>query len=130
MVLAMQIVSILGLLTRPETMQPHGAAIQAAAMLAGPDGVVLIPHGNDGVGLVGAALLSAPAGMRLGLVAPGTDIPALVHRYPRVVVALLAVDAASRAAMPAMRAAFRGDGCWRELPAAVNLRVMERLCAE
>jgi uncharacterized membrane protein len=52
-VLAIQAIALIGLMTRPETMQPARATAAAAASLA-HDGVVLLPHGNDGVGILGA----------------------------------------------------------------------------
>jgi hypothetical protein len=48
-----QAVALLGMMTRAETMQPARATAAAAARLVG-DGVVLLPRGNDGVGVVGA----------------------------------------------------------------------------
>ena len=60
-VLAIQAASIAGLMMRPETMQPARATAMAAAALAG-DGVVLVPRGNDGVGIVGAFAIEAPPG--------------------------------------------------------------------
>jgi hypothetical protein len=49
---------------------------------------------------------------------------------PRVVLALLALDEASRAAIPAMRAAFARQACWRQIPAAANLAAYDNLCRE
>ena len=63
-VLAVQAIALLGLMTRPETMQPARATAIAAASLAG-DGVVLLPRGNDGVGIVGAFAVEAPPTLRL-----------------------------------------------------------------
>lgn len=130
LILAIQAVSIAGLMTRPETMQPQAAAIHAAARLAGPDGIVLVPHGNDGVGIVGAVLMSAPPDMRLLLVVEqdAASLRAAVRPWPRVVLALLELDGQSRAASAVMRAAFARQECWRERPAAVNLAVYERVC--
>jgi len=131
-VLAVQTASIAGLMTRPETMQPQGPAIRVAAVLAGRDGLVMAPRGNDGVGIVGAVLLSAPAETRLLLIA-GQDaafLRAAARTSPRVVLAMLALDDASRAAIPAMRAAFAQQECWREHPALANLAAYENLCRE
>ena len=63
-VLAIQAASIAGLMTRPETMQPARATAVAAVALVG-DGVVLVPRGNDGVGIVGAFAIEAPPRLRL-----------------------------------------------------------------
>ena len=57
--LAVQAIALVGLMTRPETMQPARAAAQAATPFLG-DGVVLLPRGNDGVGIVGAFANRSP----------------------------------------------------------------------
>ncbi len=69
-VLAIQALAIAGLILRPETMQPARAAARAAAVLAGEDGVVLLPRGNDGVGVAGPFLAELPERTRVLLVAP------------------------------------------------------------
>jgi len=77
-------------------------------------------------------LLSAPAETRLLLIA-GQDaafLRAAARTSPRVVLAMLALDDASRAAIPAMRAAFAQQECWREHPALANLAAYENLCRE
>ena len=107
--------------------------MHAAAALAGADGLVLLGRGNDGVGLVGSAMLSAPATLRFYLVARESDparLRAVAQDYPRVVLALLGPDAESRAAITRMTAAFADRPCWREAPGASNLRVLERACRE
>ena len=88
----------LGLMTRPETMQPARATAMAAAALVG-DGVVLLPRGNDGVGIVGAFAVESPSTMRL-LVVGATRRPRRSRAgagYPRVVL-----------------------GCWVRTPRAVR----------
>jgi hypothetical protein len=129
LVLAVQAVSLVGLVTRPETMQPARATAVAAAALAG-EGVVLLPRGNDGVGIVGGFAIEAPPAMRLLVI--GRDVtPDAIRvraaRYSRVVLALLGQDADSRATLPAMRAAF-DDPCWRAVGAAFNTLAYERIC--
>lgn len=116
-VLAIQAAALAGLAWRPETMQPQAAAAREAAALAGRDGLVLVPRGNDGVGVVGAVIQSAPDWLRLLVVPRGATpeaIRAHAGRPPMVVLALLGLDADSRAALPAMVAAFHDQPCWRE----------------
>ena len=115
--------SLFGLMTRQETMQPARATAAAAARLADGVGdagdrgdatdrtagaVVLLPRGNDGVGVVGAFVNEAPDRMRLALADP-TDTPrqleARIAGADRVVLALIGVDAASRATSAMLRAA-------------------------
>ena len=114
-VLVVQALALAGLLSRPETMQPARAAATAAARLAGRDGLVLLPRGNDGVGVVGPFLLEAPPWLRVRLVTaamtPGA-LRAATAGAPRVVLALIVVDRESRATVPYLRAAFAVPG-WR-----------------
>ena len=77
LVLAIQTLSLVGLMTRPETMQPARATAKAAAALV-DDGVVLLPRGNDGVGIVGAFAIEVPAELRLLVV--GKDASATLTR--------------------------------------------------
>jgi hypothetical protein len=123
-VLAVQALSLAGMATRAETMQPQAAAAHVAAMLAGENGVVLVPRGNDGVGVAGVFLLAAQPGLRVMVVEkPPAEIPA-----PRVVLALLELDHESRITSSALRAAFATDPCWRLVAEAANLRAFDRVC--
>jgi Dolichyl-phosphate-mannose-protein mannosyltransferase len=130
-VLAIQAMALIGLMVRPETMQPARETAAAAASLA-QDGVVLLPHGNDGVGIVGAFAIEAPPALRLLVVgrdeAP-EEIRARANHFPRVVLALLGQDADSRATLPAMRAAF-ADACWRNAGEGFNVLAFDRVCGE
>ena len=132
-VLAVQTASIAGLMLAPQTMQPARAAAHAAAAWV-EDGVVLLPRGNDGVGVVGAFAIEAPPALPLLLIPAGAtpeQIRAGIEPWHRVVLALLEQDAASRAASAVMRQALTGPG-WREVahetnvPGA-NIAVYERI---
>jgi hypothetical protein len=50
-------------------------------------------------------------------------------QFPRVVLALLAQDATSRALLPVMRDAF-ADRCWRPAGEGFNAIAFEQVCAE
>jgi 4-amino-4-deoxy-L-arabinose transferase-like glycosyltransferase len=130
-VLAIQAASIAGLIMRPETMQPARATAMAAAALV-DDGVVLVPRGNDGVGIVGAFAIEAPQGLHM-LVIGRDDSPAQIRtrvsQYQRVVLALLGQDADSRATLPAMHDAFVGP-CWRAAGAVNGALAFARICGE
>ena len=130
-VLALQSLALAGLLTRPETMQPARATAAAAARLGG-NPLVVLPRGNDGVGIVGAFALEAPPELRIRLVDP-TDTPAQLLQHVgtegHVVLALMEQDAASRTAAATMRTAF-GSPCWRRIAEAFNLLAVERRCGE
>ena len=126
----LQVLAVAGLLTRSETMQPARSTAAAAAALAGSRGLVLLPRGNDGVGVVGPFLAESPDWLHVVLVRRGTPVRQIVataSAYPRVVLALLGVDADSRAVMPAMRAAF-ADACWHPAGAGFNSVAFERVC--
>lgn len=128
-VLAIQAISLAGLMTRVETMQPARMAARDATRLAG-DGIVLVPHGNDGVGIVGAFAREAPATLRL-VVIRRDDTPAQILARAgdasHVVLALLGQDADSRAALPHMCKAF-ATPCWRPAGQGFNVLAFERIC--
>lgn len=134
LVLAVQSLALAGMLTRPETMQPARSAARAAAALAG-DGAVLLPHGNDGVGIVGAFAIEARPATSLLLVEPNETpdiIRARAAPFARVTLALLGQDGASRATLPALLAAFDRAACWRPAGGAGFVLAFERrdACAD
>ena len=131
LVLVVQAIGLLGLATRPETMQPARATAAAAASLA-RDGVVLLPEGNDGVGIVGAFAAESLPGLPLlviGRDAAPTEIRAQAAGYRRVVLAVMEQDSASRATLPAMRQAF-ADPCWREVAGSSQVIAFDRICQD
>ena len=87
--LAVQGAAIFGLAFCAATMQPQAAAARAAA--AFPGALVLLPFGNDGVGIPGPFIAAAPDAMRILLLHPGA-----VPRVHAVIVTLTA-DNESRA---------------------------------
>lgn len=110
-----QSLAIAGLLTRAGTMQPEGAAAHAAWRQAGPNGLVLLPRGNDGVGVVAAFLTAAPDDLRILLVTRGETPAALASalapgHWPCVTAALIGVDQDSRAVLPLL-APFGHHAC-------------------
>ena len=126
LLLAVQAASIAGLMLAPQTMQPSRAAAHEAAALV-RDGIVLLPRGNDGVGVVGAFAIESPPDLPLLLIrAEDTPEQILARIQPRrrVVLALLEQDAASRAASEAMVRALTAPG-WRRVARAPNVAVYE-----
>jgi hypothetical protein len=128
--LAVQAAALLGLMTRQETMQPaHATAIAAAGLADG--GVVLLPRGNDGVGVVGAFVNEAPDRLRLSI-AQQTDtqqqLDAHISGADRVVLALIGVDVESRATSAMLRAGFSADPCWRPAGIGFNVLAFDRVC--
>ena len=124
LLLSLQIVSIAGLLFSPRTMQPARLAAGEATRLAG-DAVVLVPAGNDGVGIVGAFGIEAPPALPVLLIRPGDPIADRVARYHRVGLALLAEDRDSTAAIAAARDIFTQPN-WHRVAIGSNLEVYER----
>jgi hypothetical protein len=128
LLLAVQAASIAGLMLAPRTMQPARDAARAAAALV-RDGVVLLPRGNDGVGVVGAFAIEAPPALPLLLIPAGAtpeQIRARLGGWRRVVLALLEQDEASRVASDAMRAAM-ATGSWGVVARGPNVAVYERV---
>ncbi len=129
-ILAVQSLSLAGLMTRQETMQPARATALASARLVG-DGLVLLPRGNDGVGVVGAFVNEAPGALRMALVGPtdtATTLPTHISGASRVVLGLIGVDASSRASVETMRAAFLDQPCWRLAGVGFNVLAYDRIC--
>jgi hypothetical protein len=135
LLLAVQAAGLLGLMTRPETMQPAAATAAAVTRLAASIGeppLVLLPGGNDGVGIVGALADALPPAQRLLVVGPDAtpgDISARIGDARHVVLALLAQDAASRATLPLLRAAFAVP-CWRRAGADFQAVAFTRICGD
>jgi hypothetical protein len=130
LLLAVQAMAIVGLVLRPETMQPARATAQAAAALV-DDGVVLLPYGNDGVGIVGAFAAEAPPALRLLVFRPDEPAAGILQRlagYRRVVLAELAQDASSRDTIPKLRAVLTAS-CWRRVAEGFNVVAYDRVCA-
>ncbi|HEX2939474.1 MAG TPA: hypothetical protein VHO91_00395, partial [Rhodopila sp.] len=128
LLLTVQSAGIAGLLFAPQTMQPAQAAAREAARVAG-NGVVLVPYGNDGVGIVGAFGIEAPPDLHLLLVRP-SDTPdrilARIGPARRVVLALLPQDRDSTATLPLMRAALSAPN-WRPVAIGSNVAAYERI---
>ena len=124
LVLMTEFAGITGLLFSPRTMQPARAAAAEAAK-PGHGEVVLLPRGNDGVGIVGAFGIEAPPALPLLLIRPGDPIAARVAKYRRVALAALAQDSDSVAAIAGARAALAQAG-WRLVADRSNLEVYER----
>ncbi|MGH7153242.1 MAG: hypothetical protein ACREF3_04875 [Acetobacteraceae bacterium] len=125
----LQALALVGLLTRPETMQPARATAAAAAWVGG-SAVVLLPQGNDGVGLVGPFLAEAPDRLRVRVVGRDESVAGIradAAGFRRTVIVLSGVDADSRATVPLLRAAFT-DPCWREAGVAFNVMAFDRIC--
>ncbi|HQU11383.1 MAG TPA: hypothetical protein PLV07_07345, partial [Acidiphilium sp.] len=128
--LAVGAASVAGLALSPATMQPAGRTARAAARL--PAGtLVVLPFGNDGVGVPGPFVAAAPAAMRI-LVArtAGPAVLAASLPYPRIAIARIEADGASRALVPRLDALFKAAPCWHSVPAGPLLAVFANTCRE
>ena len=123
-VLCVQAVALLGMMTRPETMQPQAQTARSAARLEQPGALVLVPYGNDGVGVLAAFVREAPPSMQMLVVAPGTDpavLRARVGQASRVILVMLGLDGDSKATLPQMEDAGRHGPARRVGPARQGL---------
>jgi hypothetical protein len=123
-VLTVQFAGIAGLLLSPRTMQPYRIAAAEAADLAG-DGIVLLPRGNDGVGIVGAFAIEAPPALPILLIRPTDPIANRIRPYRRVVLALLPQDRDSTATILKLHAALSTPD-WRRVATGADVEVYER----
>ncbi|MBV8095562.1 MAG: glycosyltransferase family 39 protein [Acetobacteraceae bacterium] len=131
-VLSLQALALAGLLTRPETMQPQQQAVGEAAAVA-QGGLVLLPRGNDGVGVAGAFIAQSPPSLRILIVdkaLSAAQLLAQTRAERRVVIALLGLDAESRATLPVVGGAFATDQCWRWAEATRNIIAYDRVCED
>ena len=127
-ILVVQSAGVAGLLLASRTMQPARlAAIQTARHA--DDALVLLPAGNDGVGIVGAFAIESAPTLPLLLVHPNDPPVSVPSRYRRVILGLLAQDHDSLATLAALHAAVAGPN-WRRIAIGFNLEVYERTVTE
>ena len=128
--LCVQALSLAGLMSRPETMQPQAQAARAARRLAADgDALVLVPFGNDGVGVLAAFVTESPDALRIQRVDPGEPASTIrqdAAQAPRVVLVLLGLDADSRAVLPVMQQAFDRDRCWVRAASGFDVVAFDR----
>ncbi len=132
--LVVQALSIAGLMTRPETMQPQAQAARAAQMLATGGTLALVPYGNDGVGVMAAFVSESADGLRIQRVDRGEPARAIARaaeaaHASRVVLVLLGLDADSRSVLPAMQQAFAHDPCWSRAAAGFDVVAFDRVAS-
>jgi hypothetical protein len=109
-------------------MQPQALAARQIARLAPPGALVLLPFGNDGVGIPGPFLASAPPNMQILLLRPG-NIPNVTHSNT-IILATLHADAASNAATAQALAYFQMQKCFTETPATNLATIILNRCAD
>ena len=115
LVLAVQAAGAAGMALHPATRQAYRDALAAVAPALGRDALLLVPGGNDGVGIVGATLAEAPRHQPI-LVLRLAEMPALpgqVAPYARLVL-LGITDRDGAVQVAAARAALAHDPRWVE----------------
>ena len=124
--LCVQALAIVGLAFAAATMQSQGLAARAAA--AYPGALVVVPFGNDGVGVPGPFIAAAPDDMRIFLLRPGQALNVRAER--QVVLVTLGVDGASQAASAQRLSALQQDRCFTEVARTPLIAVFDRGCAD
>ncbi len=120
--LAVQVCGIFGLIFAHATMQPQGLAAAQASALAQPGAVILVPFGNDGVGIPGPFIAALPGAARVELLHAG-QVPDFTGVH-EIILAKIAVDAASRTATTQALKTFEAPGCFtlgKSTPLAVRV---------
>ncbi|MGO9816848.1 MAG: hypothetical protein ACLPJJ_04635 [Acidocella sp.] len=124
--LAVQGCAIAGLAFATATMQPQGLVARAAA--AYPGALVVVPFGNDGVGVPGPFIAAAPDSMRLLLFRAGRALNVQGER--QVILATIGADDSSRAASAQMLSALQQDRCFTQAARTPLIAVFDRSCAD
>ncbi len=131
MVIGLQSAAIIGLAIAPQTMQPAARTARSAAAFARAGTLVLVPFGNDGVGIPGPFIAAAPSRLVVQIVRVASPtLPAASARFHRVIIANIAVDAASRTLVPQLVALFASAACRRVREAPADLIVFDNNCRE
>jgi hypothetical protein len=126
-VLCVEACGIIGLIAAPATMQPQGIAARQLRELVTPSSLILLPFGNDGVGIPGPFIAAAPENIRLELLEPG-PLPNLAAEH-RVISVTIAVDTASKLETATILEKFNTDPCWTRETSTIFLKVFVRTCA-
>jgi hypothetical protein len=125
-VLAVEFSAILGLGLASATMQPQGRAAVEAGRPATPGTLVLVPFGNDGVGIPGPFIAAAPDDLQIELIRTGA-VPDL-RGQSRIILADVEVDDASRAQTRELIMRMAANPCWRAITQPPLLRIYTRIC--
>jgi len=114
----------IGLALAPSTMQPQALAARQAAALATPATLVLVPYGNDGVGIPGPFIAAAPGSLTIQII---KSPPTLAHQT-RIILATITADDSSRQTVSATLAALAANPCWRRTSTSPLTQSFARTC--
>jgi hypothetical protein len=123
--LAVQCCAIAGLALAPATAQPQALA---AAQAASQNALILVPFGNDGVGVPGPFIAALPDTARVELLRPGA-LPDFTHT-PSIVLAKLSPDDSSRATTAQALAYFNANKCFAPGAETALTEVFLNRCAD
>ena len=125
--IAVESLAILGLALAPATAQPQQRAARQAAALDTPQTLVLLPFGNDGVGIPGPFIAAAPKTLEILLLHPNTP-PNLAHQTT-ILLATLTLDDSSRQTITQTIAYLKTQTCWRLQSTTPLLEEYRNSCA-
>ncbi|MGC9269287.1 glycosyltransferase family 39 protein [Acidiphilium sp.] len=127
--MAVQLSAIIGLAIAPQTMQPAARTARSAAANSGPDTLVVVPFGNDGVGIPGPFIAAAPSRLLVQIIRTADAVhPAAMMRFHRIIIANITVDSSSRTLIPQVAALFKATSCWRRQAAPSDIIVFDNHC--
>jgi hypothetical protein len=129
LVLAVQAASVTGLAIAPATMQPAARLAHQAAKLAGRHTLVLLPFGNDGVGIPGPFIAAAPNRLRIALIRrPVSHALAEAAAFRDILIPDIAMDGQSRSILPILQEIFTISPCWRAIALTNSLDHFHNIC--
>jgi hypothetical protein len=118
--------AIAGLILAPATMQPQGIIARRIGAFAAPASLILLPFGNDGVGIPGPFIAASPPDARLQLIKPET-FPTLAAEQ-HVILVTIPIDAASAQADTNALHNFHSNPCWFQNTATNSFRIFTQTC--
>ena len=128
LLLALDFAALIGLAVAPQTMQP-GARLAVRSGRMNAQTLIIIPFGNDGVGIPGPFINASPPSATI-LVARQANAALLARAraYPRVALPDLTPDHASRILRPHLLDLFQASLCWAEAPGPHRVTIFLNHC--
>jgi hypothetical protein len=125
-VLAGQAAAVAGLAFAPQTMQPQQRAAAASRAFSRENPLILLPYGNDGVGIPAQFMQGAAPDARVVLLRG--QLPDL-SAEPHILLATIAIDARSRAQTAAAAQIFAADPCYLITSRTSLITAISNTCA-
>jgi hypothetical protein len=124
--LVAQTAAISGLAFAPQTMQPQQRAAGETRAFSAETPLILVPYGNDGVGIPAQFMQGAAPVARIFLIrAALPDLSA----EPHILLATIAIDASSRTQTAAAAQTFAANPCYRITSRTPLLTAISNTCA-